>query len=300
MNPWVLIDKSGEIIEVPKDTPDAIEVALLELAALKKGFMSDEQLQASVSKGFANPNHMEELLKRTDIPKNRLLRVRANLSSALLNNQIHKENLQAIISKLKSAKTIEEFDQVLAELHHPNYLIYLGRVADGSLIYTNAKKGNDYMLGLTKVKIDPVSEADALYLGQDGIIHIDEVKNTTNALRQKLLKTPEQLERIREWRDLALGNREIGVIIETESGWTDLFAARRGETAALRTLIDEEVPLTIASHRFSVSQMEDLWKAVEIKSEELKKQGNSHNWNDFFSQMQTIKDAETFLGFSII
>jgi|GEM_PF-4571603 hypothetical protein len=299
MNPWILIAESGDITEVTEGTPDAIKVATDELSALKKGIMSDEELKVAVSKGFANSNHMEELLRRTDISQDRLLRVRANLSSALSSGQISSENLQAIISKLKSAKTVDEFDQVLAELRHPNRLIHSGTVAENSSILTSAKKGNEYTLGSTKVKIDPVSEADALYLSKDSIIHIDEVKNTASALRDKLLKTPDQLTRMKDWCNLGSGNRKIGIVIETESGWTDLFAARPGETAALKTLIDEQVPLTIASHNLTVSQMDVLWNAVLKKSKQLKKQGNFSNWNDFFSQMPTLKDAETFLGISL-
>lgn len=300
MNLWILIAESGDVIEVTKNTLNAIEVAPDELAALKKGIMSDEQLQTSVSKGFANPSHMEELLRRSDIPSSSLLRVRVNLSSALSNNQIPSQNLQAIISKLKSAKTIDEFNQVFAELRHANRLVHLGTVAENSLIFTSAKKGNNYTLGLTKVKIDPIFEADALYIDNNGIIHIDEVKNTANALRDKLLKTPEQLERMKDWRNLDSAHREIGVVIETENAWTNLFSARPGEIAALRTLIDEEVPLTIASYNLSVFQMEQLWNTVARKSREIKRHGKWSNWNDFYSQMPTILDAETFLGISII
>lgn len=188
MNLWILIAESGNITEVPSYTPNAIEVAPDELATLQKGIMSDEQLQASVSKGFANPDHMSELLKRSDIPLSTIKRVRINLSSAISNSKISLGNLQAIISKLKSTKTVDEFNQVFAELRHANRLVHLGTVAENSLIFTSAKKGNDYTLGLTKVKIDPISEADILYLGKDGIIHIDEVKNTEDSLASKTLE----------------------------------------------------------------------------------------------------------------
>ncbi|MBW4513409.1 MAG: hypothetical protein KME64_44190 [Scytonematopsis contorta HA4267-MV1] len=299
MNPWILIAESGDFIEVPKGTFGAFKVSLDELLALQKGIMGDEQLKAAASRGFANPSHLEELLTRTDIPQSRLLRVRANLSSALSSSHISSENLQAIISKLKSAKTLDEFDQVFAELRHPNRLIHSGAVAENSSIFTSAKKGNEYTLGSTKVKIDPVSEADALYLAKDGSIHIDEVKNTASALRDKLLKIPDQLQRMKDWCNLDSRNRKIGIIIETESGWTDLFAARPGETAALKILIDGQVPLTIASCNLTVSKMDDLWNAVMRKYKKLRIQGMWSNWNNFYSQMSTLKEAETFLEISL-
>jgi hypothetical protein len=300
INPWILIADSGAITEVAEGTEDAIKVADDELAALKKGIMTDEKLIETVGKGkgFSNIEHMEELLKRTDLPKDRLVRLRANLSSAISSGKVPPENLQGFISKLKSAKTVDEFDQVLAELHHPNRLIHSRAVAENTTIFTSAKKGHEYDLGSAKVKIDPVPEADTLYLGQEGIIHLDEVKNTTSALRQKLLKTPDQLQRMKDWRNLG-SDRQIKVVIETESGWTELFAARPGETAALRTLIDEKVPLTIGSYNLSVAQMDELWQAVARKFKDMSKQGTWSNWNDFYSHMATLKDAETFLGISL-
>ncbi len=52
-------------------------------------------------------------------------------------------------------------------------------------------------------------EADVLYLGHNGKVHIVEVKNTTNALRQNLSDNPEQLERLQDWLGQYPGNRII-------------------------------------------------------------------------------------------
>jgi hypothetical protein len=303
INPDILIaeTETGKITEVEAGTPGAIKINVAddEVAAIRKGIMTDEQLVGAVNKGFANPGHMEELLKRTDIPKDRFVRLRANLSSALSSNNISSESLQGLISKLKSASNVDEFDQVLAELHHPNRLIHSGAVAKDTKIFTGAKAGREYDLGSVKVEIDPVPDADTLYLGKDGIIHLNEVKNTGNALRQKLQETPDQLRRMKEWRGKSGGDREIRVVIETESRWTQIFGADPGQKAALRTLIDEEVPLTIGSHNFSVAQMDKLWDAVLAKSKDMSKQRTFSNWNDFYNQMPTLKDAETFLGISL-
>lgn len=46
--------------------------------------------------------------------------------------------------------------------------------------------------------------------------------------------------------------------------------------------------------------MEQLWNAVARKSREIKRQGEWSNWNDFYSQMPTILDADFFLGISLI
>lgn len=158
--------------------------------------MTDEELRQAVSHGFANPQHLDKLLRRTDLTVDRQKRVRTNLSAAITSGKINSSELQRFISQLSKAKTPNQFDQVLAELRHVNRLISKGAVAENSPIFTGAKKGREYHLGETYVKVDPIYEADVLYLGTDGLIHLDEVKNTANALRNKLSKKPKQIKRM--------------------------------------------------------------------------------------------------------
>jgi hypothetical protein len=123
-----------------------------------------------------------------------------------------------------------------------------GVVAQGSLVFTSAKKGRQYNFGGTSVQIDPVHEADALYLGTDGLIHLHEVKNTAKALRNKLKKHPKQLERLLKWQQAEPDKREIRIVIGTEADWTQVLAKSRGEhQSALQILINNEISLTIAS-----------------------------------------------------
>lgn len=261
--------------------------------------MTDEQLRQTAPKGLANPEHLAELLQRTDLPLDRLQDVRTNLASAITFAKISTEALQRFISQLKSATSLDEFDQILAELCHTNQLVHSGVVANNSPIITSAKLGRQYNLSLTLTQIDPVPEADALYLGTDGLIHLDEVKNTAQALRQKLNRHPEQLQRMLQWRAKAPDKREIRMIITTEAGWTQVFAARRGEKAILKSLINEGVPLTIGRYKLSVPKMADLWNATETKVYQMFEQGTWSNWNDFYSQMLTPKEAESFLGVNL-
>lgn len=261
--------------------------------------MNDEELRQAVRRGFANPEHLSELLRRRDLSVDRLKSVRTNLAEAITSAKISSEELQRFISKLSKAKTTDEFDQVLAELRYANRLIASGAVAENSPIFTGAKQGRQYRLGSTTIKIDPVPEADALYLGTDGLIHLDEVKNTAQALRNKLRKKPKQLERMLDWRDSGLA-REIRIVVATESGWTNLFAVRsEKEEAALKILIDEDVPLTIGSYDLSVAKMDELLDAKEKKIIEMIKQETWSNWNDFYRQMSTLADTQSFLGITL-
>ncbi len=261
--------------------------------------MTDSELRKAVSKGFANPQHLDDLLKRSDLPQDRLMAARENLAQAYNSGKISKEASQRFISQLSKAKSLDQFDQVLAELRHANRLIASGVVAQNSLVFVSAKKGREYDFGSTTIEIDPVHEADALYLGTDGIIHLHEVKNTARALCNKLKKKPKQFERMLRWRKLDPSQREIRIIIGTEVGWTQLLAIRPGEPAALVILKDHQVSITISKYNLTLASMNELWKATVKKTKTLKKQGVWSGFNDFYRQMPTLLDAEPFLGVSL-
>ena len=261
--------------------------------------MTDSELKQAVSKGFANPQHLTDLLNRSDLPQDRLIAARTNLAQAYNSGKITKEALQRFISQLSKAKSLDQFDQVLAELRHANRLIASGVVAQNSLVLVSAKKGRQYDLGTTTIEIDPVHEADILYLGTDGLIHLHEVKNTATALRNKLKKKHQQFERMLRWRRLGPSQREIRIVIGTEVGWTEVLATRRQEPTALVILKDHQVPLTIGEFNLTLAQMNELLDAIERKKIELKKQRAWSGFNDFYRQMPTLLDAEHFLGVSL-
>ena len=251
--------------------------------------MTEQQLKEAVSKGFANPEHLDELLARTDLPRKRLQDVRTNLAVAISCAKISNEELQRFISQLKLATNLDQFDQILAELRHANQLYQSGVVAKDSPIITSAKLGRQYNLGPTVIQIDPVPEADALYLGTDGLIHLHEVKNTAKALREKLNRHPEQLTRMLEWRKKAPDKREIRMVIGTEVGWTEVFAARSGELAVLKLLSNQRVPLTIGEVNLSTQQMKKLWKATKRQARKLSMYPPA---KEFFDMMPTLEAAK--------
>lgn len=221
--------------------------------------MTDTELRQAFSKGFANPQHLTDLLKRTDLPQERQQSVRTHLAQAYIHDQMTKEALQRFISQLSKAKSLNQFDQILAELRHANRLVESGVVAQNSLLFVGAKKGRQYNLGSTSLKIDPVHEADVLFLGTDGLIHLHEVKNTATALRNKLNKNRKQLANMLDWREQEPDQREIRLIIATEIGWTQLLARLKGSTqSVLETLIKDDCPLTIGAHILTVEQMQKL------------------------------------------
>jgi hypothetical protein len=225
--------------------------------------------------------------------------VRTYLAQAVNSGKIQRA-LQRFISQLSKAKSLHEFDQVLAELRHANHLIESGVVAKNSLVFVGAKQGRQYNLGSMTVEIDPVHEADALYLGTDGRIHLHEVKNTAKALRQKLNKHPKQLDNMLEWREEEPDKREIRIVIATEAGWTQVFAVRQGEKSVWQILKDNQVPLTIDKVNLTLESMNTLSNATVKKIKKLRRQNPTFSFNEFYRQMSTLADAEFFLGVSLL
>jgi hypothetical protein len=121
-----------------------------------------------------------------------------------------------------------------------------------------AKQGKEYNFGTQTIKTDPVPEADALYLGTDGKIHLDEVKNTAGALRQKMSGDSDQFKRLMDWKAKDPQGREISLAIENEQGWTELFAVKNGKAAVLDQLRKENVPLTIGSKTLTPDKIDEL------------------------------------------
>ena len=101
-----------------------------------------------------------------------------------------------------------------------------------------------------------------------------------------------------QWREADPDNRAIRIAIETERRWTNIFSPGENGTV-LEQLIRENVPLSIGSYDLSVEQMKTLKKAVEDKYELMDESGTFTNWRNFYDQMSTLADAETFLGVSL-
>jgi hypothetical protein len=262
--------------------------------ALARPLRQDVHLFEQATKKIGSSAELEALLARKDLPENLLTRIRGEVDFALDAGKIPKDRLRGIVGKLGNAPDATKAAEVLAELRYANRITYAGELARDSEIITGAKAGKEQTLaGGRKVKIDPVSEGDALYVGRDNKVHLDEVKNTTNALRQKLTEKPQQLENLAKWRAGA-ADREIGVAIESQEGWTDVFAqAPNQKKAVLQVFIDEKITLRIGPFKMDVAKMEELWAKTAAKAKGM------NMWppkKEFFDNMPTLSDAEKFLG----
>jgi hypothetical protein len=265
--------------------------------ALARPLRQDVHLFEQAEKTIGKGNDLEALLARKNIPENLLTRIRGEVDYALDAGKIPKDRLRGIVSKLNNAPDATKAAEVLAELRYANRLTYSGELARDSQVITGvkAKPGattEQTFPGGRKVGIEPVSEADAFYLGKDSKVHLDEVKNTTNALRDKLTETPDQLEKMALWR--AGGpDREIAVSIESQDGWTNVFGSKGKEKAVLTVLIEENIPLRIGPYKMDAAKMQELWDKTLAKAIGM---NMPRPGAEFFANMPTLADAEKFLG----
>jgi|SRR5271166_4005705 len=95
--------------------------------------------------------------------------------AALNSRGIPIDDISRVVTELKEAQKDDRAQEVLAELENANRLISGGSATE---VKINAKAGKTHLVDNQNVTIEPLSEADALYKGTDGKIHVDEVKNT--------------------------------------------------------------------------------------------------------------------------
>ncbi len=278
-----IADFRGRNIYVDKDFSGRV---------LARPLRQDPHLFEEATKKLGDSSNLEAVLARKDLGEELKTRIRGEVNYALDAGRIPKDRMQGILGKLKSAENADAVAQQLAELRHANRITFAGEVKAGSDVVVTIRAGEERTVAGKKVTIDPVSEADALYAGTDGRVHLDEVKNTTNALRSKLEKQPQQIERLATWRDAEPG-REVEVAIESQEQWTDLFRPIPKYGAPLRAMIKNRVPLRIGQYKLTPAKMEELWAKTEAKAKAL----NMYPpLQDFFDNMRTLEDAEKFLG----
>jgi len=105
--------------------------------------------------------------------------------------------------------TPDKVSQSFAELAHAKYVLEQPDLDPAALVYIGAQYKQE-LKGLPTIDIENV-EADSYYRTRDGVVHLDEVKDTPNAFVTKILRS-DQFKRYREW--LGKGpKRKVGVDI---------------------------------------------------------------------------------------
>lgn len=242
---------------------------------------------------------MSKLLARADLPNDLRSDIIEQVTKAMNNPAVDDDAIRTAIRTMRTADKPQNVREFLAELRHVNETAKAPDLAKGSKVFGGIKaKNTDGSLrefdlgGDVKVNIDPMSEADALYRS-GGSVHLDEVKHTPAALKNKLREKPTQLENLKKWRNVD-SNREVMVVVESEDGWTTLL----GTPDVIKMLAQEKIPLQIGGKVFSPSELGAFHAKIFAKYKELVING-SMSPGDFMSlpDMKTLDRAAAFVGY---
>lgn len=194
----------------------------------------------------------------------------------------------------------------IAELRQANRIIATGSIMEASEVRINVNvPGN----GIVKIKVgnveksvnlEPLSEADLLYIAKDGKIHVHEVKKTAAALRGKLKeKGAKQAKNLLEWESKGANfgeKREIKVVVENEEKWTEIFRDITDEKTVIKFLIENKLPLQISHYTISASQLKDLASKVDQKLETL---SEAERMIFFTEKISSIEKAKKYLNWNL-
>lgn len=173
------------------------------------------------------------------------------------------ENQNAFI-KLVSDLGVTDSDTVnerFAELEHAAYVLKRGNLAPNTPIVIGAKY-NQQLTNLPKIDVEKV-EADTYYKTADGVIHLNEVKNTPNAFVEKLKE--EQFDRYAEWIDKGknLPNPQERVaevyIRQTGPGFDQILDSARFQRLSNTIVSDDTKPfMKVGEYTFSLNDLKNV------------------------------------------
>ena len=161
------------------------------------------------------------------------------------------------------------------------------KVVTGAKIDRNTRRSEDR-------EDRPDEQLDVLYLGNDAKIHVDEVKNLTNALRQKLDVTPAQLADVQDRHATEPGDRVVSVVIHPRNDGPTCSGRREGRYRDDEQLIDGGIPLRIAGRSGARRRCGDLGHGA---GEGIR--GGRPPTPEFFKSISNFPDAQKVLGISL-
>jgi hypothetical protein len=229
------------------------------------------------------------------------------------NGDLTRKGLAALISGLGRAENDKQVHNALAELRHAARLTVGGEVAPTQPVHVGLSAERAAQLGFD---ISPIHEADALYRGADGNVHVNEVKGSANALVEKLREQSDQLDRLAAWQGGGTG-RMAEVVIDTDHGWTDIFGETiidpvtrrpvRGSPHGLDRVIASKLPLRIGSRRFTTDQLRTLRQAILDdmiasgvgSSAEVRAGTATMAYAQYFGAIPTLEDLAARLGSAV-
>ncbi|MFJ4549197.1 hypothetical protein ACIP4X_08200 [Streptomyces sp. NPDC088817] len=213
---------------------------------------------------------------------------------------VSKDARSTLTSKVLNAKNTDELAQARAELNAVQHAAD-AEAAAGTTVHTAVGKDfgkTEVDLGNgEKVDISDIEDADTLYKGKDGKVHVVEVKNTGNATIKAEFER--QVEDLARWRGKDGAGRAVHVDIATNDKWSNIFSGyKTGKRDGVKyrppgtpatTLAKNNVPVRIAGQDVSPGQLARMQAEIDAR-----RAAGTMEW----SRMTTPKEAMEYLGVS--
>ena len=245
-----------------------------------------------------------KVMARTDIPEGLRREIEVVLGKIAESGRFDDQNVRQIVKALAAADRAG-VGAHLAELEHGVWVVEQGRVQDGTRAFFGVKSGATVELAPGRaIELDGshkgrtlIAEADVLYLGRDGKLNIDEVKDTVAALRDKMATAPKYIDDRQEWVDASPSDRAFSFIIDKEERWTDLFYdPQAGSRLAIKHLAESGLPLTIAGEEVDVVKLSNAADELGQVFQELQDSDPGLTWKRFFAErMATVEEGSRFV-----
>ncbi|MFD0692103.1 hypothetical protein [Actinomadura fibrosa] len=238
--------------------------------------------------------HIEGLIDQADTPgrptSSQVATALRDLDTAMNSGKLHPHSFGQLLANLHNASHTKQFMERHSEIMGARDVIETADLAPGTQVLTHATLGRhpiDLGGGVT-IDIGPVHQADLLYKTSDGIFHLEDVKDTPNALDGNIDKS--QHRNINRWYRLDPEERKIGYRMPREEGWTDLFRYRRN---IFQRLYEKDYHLTVGKRTLTPVEVRDFRAAIGEKYVEWLKQNPGRGVGDFYAQpeMRTLEDA---------
>ncbi|MFF5371424.1 Flp family type IVb pilin [Streptomyces sp. NPDC013187] len=271
-SPYVVLAQDGCDEEAKEGAQDAREKAdeaqqlALEAqaeaakAAIKQGRLSidERNIDDFVRNAKKNPGKKE-------IGKDQATAALDELTDLAGRQNVDRAGASKLGSEVTNARTASRLEEMLAEVRGVRRASE--DAAPDSTVHTavgseHNRRQVEVAPGET-VDVSNVPDADVLYKGRDGRVHLVEVKNTVNPTRQ-----PEfvgKINTLSEWKKTNPG-RATRVEIDKPDKWTEVFRPIKGQKVSPAQLMNEKgVDARIGDASFTAKQLGDMQRALEAK-----------------------------------
>jgi len=309
INPWVLL-ASGEIAELPEGEINSLTAQGRAIA------LDDDLVRTFQSLPVNDRNNIERVLRNPDFDLDLRSRAFREIGEAFHTGRVPRDDIRSVIGKINNdaarrpvAERVQGANQYLAEISHANRVGQSGvsRVRIGA-----RREHQPFDLGDgIRTTIDPIDDADVLF-ARGSTIEVNEVKNTANALAEKLRARPRgvrpedgnQLLRMRTWREGATSAnpREVRVVIESGNSWTDIFSTIPGGRPVIEELHENAIPLVFAGHHLEPGQLRSFHQRVLALHTSLRRPGVSNGviFNEMLARPEFSDLSTALRHFGII